>query len=319
MKKQLFAAIVLGSLSLSGFAREDLDRLFGAPMDQEIQRMKEITLQSSTSGDANATEGCKERYANFYNKKVLKISLGFGYGDGTPGDLVWDPYTYHSMVKRLLRPCGPSVSLCGFTRDKHNPDLLRKIAFAPTDENNYMIELSLTHSSLTPSQAVNMSIQNAPFQMLRCQLATAKFFGEIANGADVAIYTGHSRDGGGPDFCPPVKTTENHVNYSFYKKQKPGFKLLLESMQAAVDSGKANQVIGLFSCSSQLHFLRKMAKINKDAGYIVTKRTATFHENIMDAFDALDGILAQRCSEGFELSFGARKSSTWRNMFKREF
>lgn len=319
MEKQLFSMILLGSISLSGWAGENLDRYFGAEIDQEIQRLEDVTLRSSTSGDENATEGCKERYARFYNKKILKISLGFGYGDGTPGDLVWDPYSYYSTVKRLVRPCASGVNLCGFTRDKHDPDLLRKIAFAPTDENNYLIELRLTHASLTPSHAVNMSVQNMPFQMLRCQMATAKFFGEVANGADVVIYTGHSRDGGGPDFCPPVKSSNNHVNYSFYKKQKPGIKLLLESMQTAVDKGQANQVVGLFSCSSQLHFLKKMARVNKEAGYIVTKRMATFDENIMDAFGALDGILAQRCSEGFELSFGPRNSSTWRNMFKKEF
>lgn len=50
----------------------------------------------------------------------------------------------------------------------------------------------------------------------------------------------------------------------------------------------------------------------------VTKRVSTFHEVNMDTYTALDGVLAQRCAEGFELSFGERGAANWKNMFERE-
>lgn len=322
MKKHfhLSALILLGALSSSNlWAKFTIDKSLGPSLDYEINRFSEINQKSTRSFDHDASPGCKERYQKLYSKGVLRIVLGMGYGDSTPGRMMWDYFGHHSIMKRLLRPCTADVSLCGFRQDRKDPNLLRKVAFDPTAEKKYRIELRIIRASLTPDHNMNMSSERSFKQFLACTQATIDFHKQVASGSDIVIYAGHSRDGGGPDFCPPIKTKNNHVNYSWYQQNKPGITRLAESLKLAVNKGTPNQVVGLFSCSSQLHFLKKMRSVNNTAGYLVTKRTATFHELYMDTFSALDGLLSQRCKEGFELSFNERGASTWRNMFKREF
>lgn len=310
----LFLGLALPAMA----SKNPLDYAFGPGLDNEIRRFSEITSRSSTSGDLNASPDCKKRYARLFDKKILKITLGFGYADTSPGNAVLDFYSYYSLVTRLIRPCGPDMALCGFTRDRKDPDMLRKIAFAPTDENNYLIELRIIRPSLSPSNEHNLSSENRQRQIQACEKATESFFSDVAKGTDVIIYTGHSRDGGGPDFCPAILNKESHVNYAYYQSKKPGLTRMLDAMKTAKAAGTPNKVIALFSCSSQKHFLKKFIEVNKSAGYILTKRVSTFHEVNMDTYTALDGILAQRCSEGFELSFGERGAANWKNMFERE-
>lgn len=307
---KLSVLAILGLFATSTYAVN-----FNTELDQEITRLQE--LRSSTSGDKNAAFSCKKKYATLFNKKVIKISFGFGYGDSSPGDLIWDHYTYNAFMRRLKMPCPYGVTLCGFSASKTDPNFLRKIVEAPTGENNYMIELRITKGSIGAKHSENM---RAPFNLLRqmssCVAATAKFMKEIEDGADVVIYNGHSRNGGGPDFCPPVRLEDRHVNYDYYRSQRPGITQMTEAMKKAVASGKPNKVVGMFSCSSQLHFYNRFMSVNKTAGYLLTSRVATFTEMILDSFAALDGILAQRCDDGFDESFSYRNRSLWRNMFK---
>lgn len=307
IKLSLIALICL--VATSAFAVN-----FNTELDQEISRLQAI--RSATSGDLNAPKNCKRKYANLFNKRVIKISYGFGYGDSSPGDLIWDHYSYNAFMRKIKMPCPYGVTLCGFTASKKDPNLLRKIVSAPTDENNYMIELRITKSSIGAKHSENMSIPfNIMRQMTSCVAATNKFMKEIEDGADVVIYNGHSRNGGGPDFCPPVRKEDAHVNYDYYRSKRPGITLMTEAMKKAVDSGKPNKVVGMFSCASQLHFYNRLMAVNNKAGYILTSRNATFTEVTLDSFAALDGILAQRCEDGFEESFAYRNRALWRNMF----
>lgn len=300
--------IVLGLVSTAASAVN-----FHAALNQEISRLQE--LRSSTSTDRNVDPSCKRQYANLYNKKLIKTSFGFGYGDSENSDVVWDNFTYLAFKRRLLMPCPHGVTLCGFRADGRDPDLLRKIAFAPTDENNYMIELRLTRGSIGGNHTQNMSTPQLAKQMAHCAMATNKFMKEVADGADVVIYNGHSRNGGGPDFCPGIRLANNHVNYPYYQSRRPGITALTKAMSEAKKKGVANKVVGMFSCSSQLHFYKPMMAVNNKAGYILTSRIANFLEMQLDSFAALDGILAQRCNDGFEESFGHRRATLWKNMF----
>lgn len=304
-------ALSLSLLTMSTFAVSA--NYFDKLLTDESKRLDE--LRSSTAGDRNADPSCKSRYGKIFNKKTIKISFGFGYGDARPNSMVWDHYVYSALVKKLKGNCPLGVVTCGFSESKTEKDLFRKIVEGPTGETNSLIELRITKPSLSGDNSINMSSANAEKQMLTCAAANNKFMSEIANGADIVFYYGHSRDGGGPDFCPAKTLSNDHVNYPYYRKNQPGFKNLLNAMELAKTNKNPNKVIGLFSCSSGPHFYKRMLKVNSSAGYIVTSRTATFHELSMDAYASLDNLLSQRCADGFEDTFAPRKATVLENMF----
>jgi hypothetical protein len=107
------------------------------------------------------------------------------------------------------------------------------------------------------------------------------------------------------------------VDYDYYKRNRPGISGMLEAMNTAVVSGTPNKVVGMFSCSSQKHFLRRFISVNNTAGYALTKRLANFGEMMHDSYAALDNILAQRCEEGFTKSFDTRGAAALFNMFNK--
>lgn len=286
-------------------------------IDDEINRLRTVNTTSARYSDLNAPKSCKEKYKALYHKGKLKIVYGFGYGDTDSGWVI-DYSTYRVLRSRLLQKCGPDTYLCGFIADKKDPDLLRKAEQDSTGESNYLVEIKLIHGSLTANDAFNVSPEKIEEQKAYCKNATDSFFYEVAKGADIVVYNGHSRDGGGPDFCPPVRRGDHHVNYDWYQKNRPGIGALTNAMKLAKESGNPNSVVGMFSCSSQLHFLKRLSVANDKSGLILTSRISTFEEMMRDSFAALDSILAQRCAEGFEKSFDTRGTAHWFNMFKKD-
>lgn len=310
MKKQIVGLVLLAT-SLSSFAVD-----FNQLMREEVLNIQ--SLRSMTASDLNAPKACRKRYRELFPAGgTVRISLGLGYADSTPGNVVWDGYMITAFLNGINARCEPGLQFCGFSRDKVDPLLFRKIVTGPTGETNTMVELRITQGAIGRDNASNLSPQNKERQMRACQAATAKFMGEVAAGADIALYFGHSRNGGGPDFCPPVRTADGqHVNYDWYRAHRPGITALLDSMKEAAAASKPNKVVGMFSCSSQLHFARRFVAANPKAGYLLTSRTITFGELFQDIYAAVDGLLAQRCADGFEDSFERRKDGTrWYNMF----
>lgn len=310
MKTLLFMAMSLLTFS----ARADILREFSHIVDDEINRLKAVNMRSLRYSDANAPKSCRDRYKSIYNKRAIRIVYAFGYGDAG-NDHVLDHYSYTALRSRLLRPCQPDIYLCGFRADKNDKDLLRKAEQDSTGENNYLIELKLVKGSLSGNDRFNTLPENSAAQKAVCESATRTFLSEVASGADFVVYNGHSRDGGGPDFCPPVRKRDHHVNYSWYQKNRPGLNGLATAMKTAVDNGNANKVVGLFSCSSQKHFLNRLMSVNNKAGYVVTGRLATFDEMMRDSYAALDSLIAQRCEDGFRQSFDSRGAAHFKNMF----
>lgn len=316
---KLRSTLVFFSLLVGTSAFAQVEGPFGRILDDEMIRIETADRISSTATDRSAAPGCKNRYRDLYSKKVIRISYAFGYADTLPGKTVLDYFSYNAFMARLTRPCKAGVNFCGFKADKSNPNLLRKVQMGPTGEQNYLVELRITKGSLSWDDEKNRSPENIERQMRHCQAMTDKFFGEVAAGADIVIYNGHSRNGGGPDFCPAIKNKQNKVNYPWYQANRPGITKLTQAMSAAKAKGTPNKIVGMFSCSSQLHFLNRFAAVNKDAGYFLTKRNATFHDVALESFAAVDGLLAQRCIEGFQETFGTRPDSTVMvNMFSKQ-
>ncbi|MFL5784863.1 MAG: hypothetical protein ACJ76H_09660 [Bacteriovoracaceae bacterium] len=313
MKKLIFVALSLMSFSVLAGEKENFTNM----INNEISRLKIVNLTSTRYSDRDASPACKRRYRSIYNKRKIRIAFALGYSDaGSDGQVALDYYSSRALKEALTKRCTPDTYFCGFRADRNDPDLLRKAEVDSTGENNFLIEIKLISGSLSGDDYFNISPENIDQQLKVCQAATNNFLNEIASGTDFVIYYGHSRDGGGPDFCPPTRKENRHVNYDWYKKNRPGLNGMLGAMKTAVTNGTPNKVIGMFSCSSQSHFLKKFKAVNSTAGYALTKRLSNFEEMMRDSYAALDSLIAQRCEEGFKKSFDVRGTSAWFNMFE---
>lgn len=310
MKISQYCLLITCALSTMAFAQNNFDRL----IDQEKELLTRINRTSIRSTDKYAPASCKNKYRDLFSKKKVRILLALGYGD-TKSDTVLDFLSHAAFKRKLTEPCGPDNYSCGFKFSKREPDLLVKAESDPTGERNHLIEIKLIRGAYTGNDSKNVSKEIIDTQNAYCEATTIKFFTEVASGTDVIIYSGHSRNGGGPDFCPPNRKKDHHVNYPWYQKNRPGMETMLGSMKLAVNAGKPNKVIAMLSCSSQKHFYKDLMAVNPKAGYLLTKRLATFAEVTRDAYATLDSLLSQRCEDGFKMSFDERGATHWQNMF----
>lgn len=306
--KALFALLTL--VSVSAQAQNTFDRL----IDQEKELLTRVNRTSTRSSDKYAPASCKRKYRDLFSKRKVRILLALGYGD-TGNETVLDYLSHAAFKRKLTEPCGSDNYSCGFRFSKKEPDLLLKAESDPTGEKNHIIEIKLIRGAYTGNDSKNVSKELIETQNAYCEATTIKFFTEVASGTDVIIYSGHSRNGGGPDFCPPNRKSDHHVNYPWYEKNRPGMQTMLGSMQIAKNAGKPNKVIAMLSCSSHKHFYKDLMKVNSTAGYLLTKRLATFAEVTRDAYATLDSLLSQRCEDGFRMSFDERGATAWNNMF----
>ena len=287
---------------------------FDQLIEQEKDLLTRINRTSIRSTDKYAPANCKRKYQDLFSNRKVRILLALGYAD-TGSDTVLDYLSHSAFKRKLTEPCGPDNYSCGFRASKYDPDLLLKAESDPTGERNHLIEIKLIRGAYTYSDKKNVSSEIIETQKAFCEATTIKFFSEIASGTDVIIYSGHSRNGGGPDFCPPNRKADQHVNYPWYEKNRPGMQTMLGSMKLAVNAGKPNKVVAMLSCSSQKHFFKDLMAVNPSAGYLLTKRLATFAEVTKDAYATLDSLLSQRCEDGFKMSFDERGATAWKNMF----
>lgn len=87
------------------------------------------------------------------------------------------------------------------------------------------VRVALMWSAATSSTAKNIGAGYA--KQLKCSGEALKFMQKAAADAEVMIYVGHSRGGGGPDTYPPQAVVGNaedrqKVDFSYYRKERPG-------------------------------------------------------------------------------------------------
>ncbi|MES2526434.1 MAG: hypothetical protein V4598_05080 [Bdellovibrionota bacterium] len=268
-------------------------------------RIADLVNINSTTATAGGPKACVDRYQKLYKDGVLNIAVGFGYWDNSPDEYVFDQFIANGFRNNLVAPCSPGMNVCGFTR---TGDVFRKMVRGPDGKMN-RLTISITYGTLSTDNLKNTTI-NRVQQYAKCEAATEKYFSEVSRGSEVVMYIGHARDGGGPDFCPPVRKSDKHTDYDWYRKAAPGFKKLLSAMETSRSNGRENQMVGLYSCYSRRHFHNKMAAKIPDAGYVLTDVEITSQDAIASVATTIDAIIGHKCvksfAEGLRLSPGVK-------------
>lgn len=277
----------------------------------EMNVIRSIT-NTTTALDTTAPLSCINRYSKIFSDEALDITIGIGYYDDSEVDYVWDPELGISLVKAITAPCTSKISACGFVRSKKNAALFTKTIINPFGK-SHRVNLKLVRGSLSYSHSYNLANKN--LQDERCKQAANIYYSAIEQGEEVVIYTGHSRDGGGPDFCPSVRTKNDHIDYNWYRKNRPGTKKLLESVATSVNNKKSPELMVFNSCYSVNHFYSKINKINPEIGFIGSTNLVYGDEDFKSMYGTLDSILALRCSSGLKAAINSKLIVT-KNVFR---
>jgi|GEM_PF-6076398 len=284
------------------------------------------------------TARCKEFYNNLYSKKTLLIRTVYGYydsfgvggtGSGGAGGAgagkafqvsLGDQAEVSILKAKFLKPCpNSSAFACGFTEMTGSQGAgLRGARLAKTikgpngDLKNVIMEF--IHSSDTNSDRENRLVSNfnlpSASQRLVSEAAEKQFLGGFRE-ADVLIYLGHARAGGGPSFFPPVLKmglSEDPVNYGYYTSSQNSFGDMVKAFE---DSSTPPKVFGLFACKSAPLFAggknslsQRLQAALADRGtlFLGTSSLTTSNSDLGNYLGLMDSLLGLRCGAGFKRS-----------------
>lgn len=245
---------------------------------------------------------CVNEYAEILAKKEMRIHYAFGYfdesngknEDGTYSEAI-DEVAFDHTSKWLTRICHPSEghALCGFQKQILAEGYHLYLKEIHLFGQAIAVKIYMTRAAASPMHLENTGRLKVKQQQLTEQ-SEYNFFDGISK-ADIVIYNGHARDGGGPDFQPPVLRKDLHPNYDgHYKVKQVGYKKLLAALE---DRPHKNQVLGLFACYTDKHFSDGILDVNPDQRMIVSRRKPDFFTATEVSLGYLDGFLEGLCAE----------------------
>ena len=216
-----------------------------------------------------------------------------GYDDDFR-DSVKDPLEVDALRAFLLSPCrGPNDRSCGFSLYPGKPYLLYK-KVQLENSNVALIEIALQNSALTTSDRENRDVKNVSQQNAKSEAVRQNFIKSVAT-ADVIVYSGHSRFGGGPDFYPEHFLPNGADDPAYYLTTKKGLNDMVGSLSNRQESPF---LIFMGSCDSKKHFQEALFKNAKGPRHaILGTRAVTAPEYRYEFLHFLNGFLNQSCEK----------------------
>lgn len=307
MRASLSALVLISTLTVSA------DQDIYAYNHWGAQAIKNYAAEISSSAYAhlpnpNDAAKCLPVYKNAIANGILDVRYALGYFDDSQGiDILWDEKNwgvspsldigiFNSIRKVLSEPCTTSsqVNLCGFEQSgdpgtgkvylEKNIQLLNK---------NVLVRVALTHASASESFVLNTNELKSRQSFLAAQ-SEENYFGGIGK-SDIVIYNGHSRDGGGPDFNPPILDKTLHTDYSgYYHKKRIGIKRVLELVKAGSNK---DGVLNFFSCYSHRHFYKDLIKANPKQRLVLSADTIDYFDSLKASMGYLEGYMRGACGQ----------------------
>lgn len=287
----------------SEYVGEGWDRGYYFPFVDKLAQLPTLNAQSP---------GCDRFYSRIKAKKQIKVILGLGYYDDSEGAPFKIPFrddqgqdqiadfgmnatvdnAYVTMYAAIFtRKCKGQLRVCGFKQQ--SPNLFTKNVRSP-EGGKIEVTLEMHNGSFSESNAQNVGPLREE-QVAKSSATTSWFFGSIPT-ADLAIYNGHSRKGGGPDFSPPRLLANLHVNYGYYQSTTPGLKRLLNSLRGSTEQPAA---LMMMSCNSTKLFSDKIAEVAPNTSFTGTDEVIPGDIPTKGALAGIDSVLRFQCEAGF--------------------
>ncbi len=192
----------------------------------------------------------------FADDQMADIRVTFGYEDSKEFDDPWDPLRAENLTTYLV--------LNGFKPVPITAKLAEELGVPAAAPNlrvlkgsgipGQSLRVAMIWSAATSKTAHN--IGGGSNQQMRRSAEALQFLQKAATDAEVQIYLGHSRGGGGPDTFPPMIRHKlgfqrQKVDYSYYTASQPGLSSLRRCFKV---SREKPIIIAWTSCASQRHF-----------------------------------------------------------------
>lgn len=271
-------------------------------------------IENVDAETADEQSKCDRFYSRIHSTREMKILIGIGYYDSSEGEPIEVDYypegtrvlahgsfgvngtqdlaVYQSYRELLTAHCEGKLQFCGF-KESSPGELSKKVKMPDGTKVNVVLEIK--HPSVSTVHYDNVGPLKAQ-QTEKTAEMNEWFFGGLKD-ADLAIYHGHARKGGGPDFSPPVLLKNLHVNYPFYQQARPGLTNLLNGLKAAQHPA----ALVLMACNSTLLFGKSVESAAPDMGLISTNFVPKTGEGVFKASIAtVDSFLRFQCKSGFE-------------------
>ena len=266
--------------------------------------------------NSGVSASCMDAYLKLYQKDKIDMRVALGmldrraYGGQPQGSD--DRYIRTSLTSQLTKSCqGPNVFACGFAADPRDGDLYTKKVVDPLGREK-IVRLRITHSSASAVEAENRG-KMKDAQTAQSEVSRKNFL-EGLEKADVVIYNGHAREGGGPDFNLPIRKKDGHPDYKgHYLKNRPGLNAMVEALRKRSDGGPA--FLGLLACKSKAHFYDRVKPVSPASGQMTTGGNyGYFDDGPYVVLNMLDSLLGQRCEGDFQKSINgpALKTNAYR-------
>jgi hypothetical protein len=260
----------------------------------------------SVATPAGGPTQCLPVFKNPLKNGVIDIRYALGYFDDSQAiDIMYDDFNYglspsldievfHVIRGALTKKCEGNRVLCSF-KESGDPSqglvvLEKKINLQGAE---VLARITLTHASASESFEDNKNLLKDRQDFLTKQ-SEENYFGAIGK-ADIVIYNGHSRNGGGPDFNPPILSKDLHVNYDgYYKVKRPGINRVLTMLK---QNPNKDSVMGFFSCYSKSHFYNALLRANPKQKLILSSDTINYFDSLYASMGYLEGLLHGQCGQ----------------------
>jgi hypothetical protein len=222
--------------------------------------------------------------------KRIDIRIALGYKDARPARFVGDRYERLALIQELVKPCSNQDNqACGFKRSADDGDLMEK-TLPKSGGGNLNVSLRITASAVSPDDDAN---RRNPYQKEMSKLSMLNFLQGL-EGSSATLYVGHSRDGGGPDFSPPLMTKIQHVDYLAYKRDKAGLKTLLRTIASSRKKNNDSVVLGIISCASTKLFAKKIKKTAPHLSLLTTPTLLYYADAIKITLRSVSEVISHQ-------------------------
>lgn len=198
-----------------------------------------------------------------------------------------------------------------FDSNKKNLETMRSLAekricalTAETDKKNCVKKNTPPKLSLEKLKEFCRRGDEYLYQPCRSAYVRNAWKNSILNGDEMVIYDGHARDGGGPSFDPPQTLANGHVDYPWYRKNRPGHVEEAGAFEEAQRRGKSPAIYMSLSCNSHLHFMKRgrFPVVSPDTSYVLSKRSAWGDEGVAAFLSTLEGVVTNKCGSELDKS-----------------
>lgn len=254
---------------------------------------------------------CQSQISNMTKDGTLSIYVAIGYLDFSPGQdftssenslytfgQVLDPDAAAAFDVLLRQTCattgfskGSKTTACNFSKSGNTYSKSIKDRFTGKTTK---IKIKIANAAYSSDDKQNRTTY-ASQQNQMSQNAEAQFLSALQN-HDVAIYLGHARSGGGPDFYPPRLLKSGKVDYAHYKKEKPGITKTLQALSAT--SGPS--VMPILACKSTGLFASSLQQYAANSLIITANNLFDFDDLIPTGMTMLEALTSQRCGDDFQ-------------------